>query len=51
LVVVVVLFVGWCSVMNRLDEREERRQAEEMRRARPPVLGAPRHMRSGNRWQ
>jgi HAMP domain-containing protein len=44
------LFALWVWVMGRIDEREERRQADEMRHREPPVLGGgPRHLRPGDR--
>ena len=44
------LFALWCWVMDRLEAREERREAERLRRREAPVLGeAPRHLHSKGR--
>lgn len=43
------LFVVWCCVMNRIDEREQRRHEHEMGRREPPETGDARHLRSGTR--
>lgn len=44
--VVLVAFLVWAWVMNRWDEREQRRMTEDMRE--PPVLGDP--PRPGRSW-
>lgn len=44
--VAIFVFVGWAWIMNRWDEREERRYREAIQRGGPPVLGGapPRHL-------
>ena len=43
------LFVVWCCVMNRIDDRERRRYADETGRDETSATGEARHLRSGGR--
>ena len=49
LVATIGLFVVWCGVMNRIEQREQRRYAKEARRDEGFGTGDARHLRSDGR--